>query len=62
VFLGLPLIGFGALYAGESRRLSWAALRRFFVLRLQRERIARLRVRQGRLAERLRELFERATA
>jgi 1-acyl-sn-glycerol-3-phosphate acyltransferase len=60
VFMSLPLIGFGALFVGESRQLSWVALRRFFVLRLQRERIAKLRVRQRRLAARLRELFERS--
>lgn len=58
VFMSLPLIGFGALFVGESRRFSWVALRRFFVQRLQRERIAKLRVRQRKLAERLRELFE----
>ena len=62
VFLSLPLIGFGALFVGESRRFSWVALRRFFVLRGQRDRIARLRQRQRRLANRLRELFAQSAS
>jgi len=60
VFLSLPLIGFGALFVGESRHLSWVTLRRYFVQRLHRQRIAKLRVRQRRLAERLRDLFEQS--
>ncbi len=60
VFLSLPPVAFGALVVGDSRRLSWGALRRLVVLRTQRERIAKLRTRQRRLAGQLRELFERA--
>ena len=62
VFLSLPLIAFGALFVSESRRLSWVALRRFFVLRSHRERVAKLRIRQRALAGRLRTLFERTEA
>ena len=58
VFLALPFIAFSALTVGESRRLTWEAIRRFFVLRLQRERVAALRERQKVLAEQLRVLYE----
>lgn len=61
VFLSLPVIAAGALLVGERHWLSWVAMRRFFLLRMQRERIARLRARQKVLAERLRELLARAT-
>jgi glycerol-3-phosphate O-acyltransferase/dihydroxyacetone phosphate acyltransferase len=57
VFLALPVIAFAALAVGESRRFSWTVVRRFFVLRAQRERVQRLRERQRAIAERLRELF-----
>jgi glycerol-3-phosphate O-acyltransferase/dihydroxyacetone phosphate acyltransferase len=57
MFFLLPVIAFGALVVGESRRLSWAAIRRFFTLRLQRERVVVLRARQRELAERLRTLL-----
>ena len=60
VFFLLPVVAFGALVVGESRRLSWAAIRRFFTLHLERERVATLRERQHALAERLRELSLRA--
>lgn len=60
VFLLLPVVAFGALVVGESRRLSWAAIRRFFTLHLQRERVATLRARQRELADRLRSLLTHA--
>ncbi|HLA89987.1 MAG TPA: 1-acyl-sn-glycerol-3-phosphate acyltransferase [Gemmatimonadaceae bacterium] len=62
VFFVLPVVAFGGLIVAESRRLSWAAIRRFFTLHLQRERVAALRARQRALAARLRDLFERAAA
>lgn len=62
VFVTLPVIAFGALVVGESRRLSWTAIRRFFTLHLQRERVTALRARQHALAERLCELLARAKA
>ncbi|HXD22405.1 MAG TPA: 1-acyl-sn-glycerol-3-phosphate acyltransferase, partial [Gemmatimonadaceae bacterium] len=43
VFLALPFVAFGALAVGESQRATWEAVRRFFVLRLQRKRVAALR-------------------
>jgi hypothetical protein len=58
VFLALPLIAFSAVAAGDSRRLTWEAIRRFFVLRIQRDRVAALRERQHLLAEQLRLLYE----
>jgi hypothetical protein len=58
VFLILPFVAVAALAVGESRRLTWDAVRRFFVLRLQRERVSVLRERQRALAGQLRELFE----
>jgi glycerol-3-phosphate O-acyltransferase/dihydroxyacetone phosphate acyltransferase len=58
VFVALPFVALSALAAGENRRLTWEAVRRFFVLRLQRERVAALRERQRALAEQLRGLFE----
>jgi hypothetical protein len=61
VLLGLPFVAFGALAVGESRRLTWDAIRRFFVLRVQRERVAALRERQRSLAADLRRLYD-ATA
>jgi 1-acyl-sn-glycerol-3-phosphate acyltransferase len=57
VFVALPVVAFGALVVGESRRLSWTAIRRFFTLHLQHERVTVLRTRQHALAERLRELL-----
>jgi len=62
VFVALPVIAFGALVVGESRRLSWTAIRRFFTLHLQRERVTALRARQHALAERLCELLARTKA
>ncbi|MFI5312426.1 MAG: 1-acyl-sn-glycerol-3-phosphate acyltransferase [Gemmatimonadales bacterium] len=60
VFVALPVVAFGALAVGESRRLSWTAIRRFFTLHLERERVATLRIRQRAIAERLRNLFDLA--
>lgn len=57
VFIALPFVAFSALAAGESRRLTWEAVRRFFVLRAHRERVAALRERQIALAEQLRQLL-----
>lgn len=58
VFIGLPFVAFGALAVGDSRKLTWEAIRRFFVLRLQRERVGALRARQRVLADQLRQLYE----
>jgi glycerol-3-phosphate O-acyltransferase/dihydroxyacetone phosphate acyltransferase len=58
VLVGLPFVALGALAVGESRRLTWEAIRRFFVLRVQRERVTVLRDRQSALAEQLRVLYE----
>jgi glycerol-3-phosphate O-acyltransferase / dihydroxyacetone phosphate acyltransferase len=58
VLIGMPFVALGALAIGESRRLSWEAVRRFFVLRLQRERVGALRARQRVLADQLRQLYE----
>lgn len=58
VFLALPFMAFGALAIGESQRATWEAIRRFFVLRLQRKRVAALRQRQRALAGQLRLLYE----
>lgn len=60
VFFLLPVVAFGALVVGESRRLSWTAIRRFFTIHLQRERVTSLRARQRGLADRLRTLLARA--
>jgi len=58
VFVALPFVALGALAVGESRRLTWEAIRRFFVLRVQRGRVAALRERQRALAGQLRVLYE----
>lgn len=58
VFLALPFIAFGTLAVGDTRRLTWDAVRRFFVLRRHRKRVAALRERQRVLAEQLRQLYE----
>ena len=60
-FFALPGLAFAALAVGESRRASWDAIRRFVVLRTQRERIVQLRTRQRAIAERLRELLAGVT-
>jgi glycerol-3-phosphate O-acyltransferase/dihydroxyacetone phosphate acyltransferase len=57
LFLALPFIAFAALAVGETRRFSWMIIRRFFVMRAQRDRVRRLRERQREIAERLRDLF-----
>jgi 1-acyl-sn-glycerol-3-phosphate acyltransferase len=61
VLVALPLVALAALAVGDSRRLTWDAVRRFFVLRVQRERVAELRERQRALAGQLKDLFEGAT-
>jgi 1-acyl-sn-glycerol-3-phosphate acyltransferase len=61
VLVLLPLIAFGALAVGESRQVSWHAMRRYVVRCLHRNRIAALRARQRALAERLAALYERAS-
>ncbi len=58
-FVTLPALAFAAIAIGDSRRLAWMAVRRFFVLRFQAPRVAMMRVRQQALAERLRVLFAR---
>ncbi len=60
VFFALPFVALGALAVGESRRLTWEAVRRYFVVRLQRERVSALRTRQHALALELRRLLEGA--
>jgi hypothetical protein len=62
VFLALPFIAIGALAVGDSRRLTWEAVRRFFVLRQHRARVRALRERQRALAEQLRQLYEGTAA
>jgi hypothetical protein len=61
VFLALPFVAFSVLAVGDSRRLTWEAIRRFFVLRAQRDRVAALRERQRALADQLRQLYEGAS-
>jgi glycerol-3-phosphate O-acyltransferase/dihydroxyacetone phosphate acyltransferase len=61
VFLTLPFIALSTLAVGDSRRLTWEAIRRFFVLRVQRDRVTALRERQRALAEQLRQLYEGAS-
>ncbi len=61
LFVALPFIAMSALVAGESRRLTWDAVKRFFVLRVQRERVVALRARQHALAEKLSALYEAAS-
>jgi 1-acyl-sn-glycerol-3-phosphate acyltransferase len=58
LFLALPFIAMSTLAAGDSRRLTWDAVKRFFVVRTQRDRVAALRARQQALAGQLRALYE----
>ena len=60
-FFLLPIVAVAALSVGETRQLSWHAIRRFMILRTQRDRIAQLRVRQRRIAEQLRDLLDAST-
>jgi glycerol-3-phosphate O-acyltransferase/dihydroxyacetone phosphate acyltransferase len=53
----LPLVAVAALAAGETRRLSIEAARRFVVRRFQRVRVAKMRARQAELAAKLKNLF-----
>jgi len=57
-FALLPLLAYAGLKVGDSQRLSWLVVRRFFIMRFQRARIANLRERQSKLAESLRLLFD----
>jgi len=59
-FFALPVVAFATLMVSEWRQLSWHEIRRFFVLRFHRDRVAHLRVRQRELAWQLRSLFETA--
>jgi hypothetical protein len=61
VFLALPFVALSALAVGDSRRLTWEAVRRFFVVRTQHDRVTALRARQHALAEELRQLYEGAS-
>jgi glycerol-3-phosphate O-acyltransferase/dihydroxyacetone phosphate acyltransferase len=54
----LPLTVIGAAIVSERRRLSWLAVRRFFVRHLHRRRLGRMRARQAVIAKRLDELLE----
>jgi hypothetical protein len=56
--VALPFMAVGALAVGESRRLTWDSVRRFFVMRRHRKRVSALRERQRVLAEQLRQLYE----
>jgi 1-acyl-sn-glycerol-3-phosphate acyltransferase len=57
VFLALPFVAFGTLVMRDSRRLSWEAVKRYFVVRIQRDRVTALRERQHQLALQLRQLY-----
>lgn len=54
-----PLWVFTALAVGERRQAMWTAIRRYFLRRLNRERLEPLRMRQATLAARLQELLAR---
>jgi glycerol-3-phosphate O-acyltransferase/dihydroxyacetone phosphate acyltransferase len=58
VLVVLPFVAVGALAVGESRRLTWDSVRRFFVMRRHRKRVAALRERQRALAGQLSQLYE----
>lgn len=58
LFLVLPFLAYAGIKIGDSQRLSWLVVRRFFIMRFQRARIADLRARQRALADSLRTLFE----
>lgn len=59
-FFALPAVAFAALYVSEWREFSWHALRRFWIMRLHRDRVAELRERQRALGLALRTLYESA--
>lgn len=61
-FVALPAVAFAALYVSEWRDFSWHALRRFWIMRFHRERVAELRERQRALADELRSLHDAAMA
>jgi 1-acyl-sn-glycerol-3-phosphate acyltransferase len=54
----LPAAGTGAAIVAERRRLSWLAVRRFFIRHLHRRRLARMRERQAMIAAHLNELLD----
>ncbi len=54
----LPAVATGAAVVAESRRLSWLAVRRFFVRHLHRRRLGRMRQRQIMIAAHLNELLD----
>ena len=54
-----PFWAFAALAVGERRQAMWTAVRRYFLRRLNGQRLAPLRARQRALAERLRVLLAR---
>jgi glycerol-3-phosphate O-acyltransferase/dihydroxyacetone phosphate acyltransferase len=54
-----PLWAFTALAVGERRQAMWTAIRRYFLRRLNRERLEPLRARQAALATKLQELLAR---
>jgi 1-acyl-sn-glycerol-3-phosphate acyltransferase len=54
----LPGAGIGAAVVAERRRLSWLAVRRFFVRHLHRRRLGRMRERQAMIAAHLNELLD----
>jgi 1-acyl-sn-glycerol-3-phosphate acyltransferase len=60
-FFVLPVVAFAALTVSEWRHLSWHQIRRFWVLRFHRDRVADLRDRQRALAWELRALYDAAT-
>ncbi len=62
VLLVQPLWAFGALAVGERRAQAWESVRRFFLRRTEGPRLEAMRVRQRRLAHRLRTLYEQVGA
>jgi glycerol-3-phosphate O-acyltransferase/dihydroxyacetone phosphate acyltransferase len=54
-----PVWAFTALAVGERRQAMWTAIRRYFLRRLNRERLEPLRTRQATLATKLHELLAR---
>lgn len=53
-----PVWAFSAVAVGERRQRAWLTVRRYFLRHLEQRRLERLRERQRRLAERLRELLD----
>jgi glycerol-3-phosphate O-acyltransferase/dihydroxyacetone phosphate acyltransferase len=61
-FFALPLLAFVTMAIAESRRFVYQSIRRYFTLRRQRDRVAKLRQRQHELAQMLRDLLRQAEA